>query len=201
MASECLVCARGFHEECLHGCVEHNKESATPVAETLSEKFEEFIDDVLDDDGDATETRKRGTTAEGLKDPKSTGRKRAARLYPLDRQSDCEWKGYKNCGGGLRPIIGCIDGKQQHRHHGPVKNTTRNHEGNVHRICTACHNHWHELNDLVYDELNYGLLPHDPVAATPEEIAKNISDWLTGEIGKRYELASTHNLDKFKSEE
>jgi hypothetical protein len=55
-------------------------------------------------------------------------------------------------GGGMFPIPGCLEasgtpGKQEHRHHGPILLTTANVEGNVHRICTACHNRWHSLND------------------------------------------------------
>lgn len=84
-----------------------------------------------------------------LKDQQSTGRKRAAEMYPLYRDLDCEWKGRKNCGGG-KPIVGCMDGKQQARHHGPDKNTLNNDEGNVHRICHSCHNNWHALNDPGY---------------------------------------------------
>src|SRR5690606_16115124 len=91
------------------------------------------------------------------------------------------------------PIVGCLDGLQVARHHGPVKNTTRNHLGNVHRICTACHNHWHELNDLVYDEREYGMLPHDPEEATREEIIMNQVEWVTGEMAKKHTLASSVN--------
>lgn len=84
-----------------------------------------------------------------LKDQQSTGRKRAAEMYPLYRELDCEWQGRKNCGGG-KPIVGCMDGKQQARHHGPDKNTLNNDVGNVHRICHSCHNNWHALNDPGY---------------------------------------------------
>lgn len=174
----CSACGRGFHKECLKGCKKcHPKEEAVI---TISGKTS---------DG----PRLHGSTAKDLKDPKSTGRKRAAKLYPLDPSAPCEWRGKKNCGGGKRPIIGCLDGMQKHRHHGPVKDTTRNHEGNVHRICTSCHNHWHELNDLVYDPQQFALLPHDPEVATAEEIVRNVLEWTTGEMGKKYELASSRN--------
>lgn len=73
-----------------------------------------------------------------MKDVKSTGRKRAALLYPLDKNHPCEWRGKKNCGGGLKPIVGCLDGFQRHRHHGPVKNPVHNEQGNVHRVCATC---------------------------------------------------------------
>lgn len=88
-----------------------------------------------------------------LLDPQSTGRKRAAQLFPLDREADCEWAQLEKAGGGKQPIIGCakrhpfVAGKQRSRHHGPDKNTLNNEPGNVHRICHECHNLWHALND------------------------------------------------------
>jgi len=133
-----------------------------------------------------------------LKDEKSTGRKRAAQLYPIDSNLDCEWRGKKNCGGGRRPIVGCLNGKQQDRHHGPVKRPTRNEEGNVHRICKACHVHWHEMNDLIYTESDYNNLPHDPVEATDVEIMAELVKWKSGEMGRLYELASSQNAKKFR---
>lgn len=179
----CYSCGRGFHVECLNGCdVCHPSNSVSEVSTPVLEVTEGTVQ---------IKARKHGATAEGLKDPKSTGRKRAAELYPINESEPCEWRGKKNCGGGKRPLIGCVNGLQKHRHHGPVKDTTRNHEGNVHRICTACHNHWHELNDLIYEERAYGLLPHDPIEATVEELVTNAIAWQSGEMKKRYELASS----------
>lgn len=174
----CVACGRGFHKECLIGCKKCHAKVQEPIV--VSGK---------------TEVKKRlhGSTAKDLKDPKSTGRKRAAILFPLDDTASCEWQGKKNCGGGKRPIIGCLDGMQKHRHHGPVKDTTRNHEGNVHRICTSCHNHWHELNDLQYDANTFSLLPHDPQEATVDELLKDRGSWVSGEMGRRFELASSRN--------
>jgi len=54
-------------------------------------------------------------------------------------------------------------------------------------------NHWHELNDLIYDAREYGLLPHDPEPATIEELAKDEMDWLNGIVGRKYTLASSKN--------
>lgn len=174
----CVACGRGFHAECAKGkCKKcHPKEEATVV---ISGKTDDYV--------------KRGKTAKDLTDPLSTGRKRAKELYPLDKSQPCEWQGKKNCGGGKIPIIGCVDGKQVARHHGPVKDTTRNQSGNVHRICTRCHNHWHELNDLVYDQREYGLLPHDPEEASVEELVNDEMAWRTGVIGKKFVLASSKN--------
>ena len=175
----CVACGRGFHSECSNkkGCKKcHKKEEKAEQPLSLVEAY-----------------KKRGKTAKDLKDAHSTGRKRAAQLYPLDRDAPCEWQGKRNCGGGMYPIIGCLDGKQRDRHHGPVKDTTRNQQGNVHRICTPCHNHWHELNDVDYDAQRNGLLPHDPETATVEEIVNNAIAWKSGEIKKKYTLASAVN--------
>jgi len=95
-------------------------------------------------------------TDASLKDQQSTGRKRAAKLYPLNPDAYCEWSGKTNQGGGSHPINGCgirpnsSIGLQQCRHHGPDKNTLNNEVGNVHRICTPCHNEWHAKNDKDY---------------------------------------------------
>ena len=96
-----------------------------------------------------------------LKDQQSTGRKRAAKLYPLDRAATCEWANDNNAGGG-NTIPGCgirirdnkkvPVGLQQARHHGPDYNTLNNDPGNVHRICHSCHNYWHSMNDKDKDE-------------------------------------------------
>lgn len=179
--TNCVPCGRGFHKECRKGCKKCHPEVELEVEE--GETSPSVAKEI--------KARKKGATRDGLKDPQSTGRKRAARLYPLDKEAECEWRSQKNCGGGRVPIVGCLGGLQEARHHGPVKNTTRNHNGNVHRICTRCHNHWHELNDLVYDEKDYAILPHDPMPATDEEIAHEELLWFTGEKGKKFELASS----------
>lgn len=189
--SGCLACGRGFHHECVKCRKDkcHKEvDSDTSLREIEINDEHEFI---------APQSRK--SAKENLKDPKSTGRKRAAQLYPIIPDDPCEWRSLRNCGGGRRPIIGCLDGNQKHRHHGPVKDTTRNEQGNVHRICTACHVHWHELNDLVYVEKDFNLLPHQPVPATDLDIIQNILDWKSGAIGKRFELASSKNQEKFKN--
>lgn len=98
-------------------------------------------------------------------DPKSTGRKRAATLYPLNRGSFCEWRDLANCGGGKHPIIGCASGYQENLHHGPDKDTLNNTRDeddvtkrNVHKICSNCHNRWHAANDKDYDP----TIVHEP---------------------------------------
>lgn len=97
-------------------------------------------------------------------------------MYPLDSDADCEWKLMKNCGGGKSPIVGCLDGKQQARHHGPDKNTLNNDMGNVHRICHNCHNRWHARNDEGYV---WGAVynSHSPSVAEPEEVMVAEVQW------------------------
>ncbi|MGS2592214.1 hypothetical protein [Streptomyces hebeiensis] len=101
-------------------------------------------------------------------------------MYPLDRDADCEWKLQKNCGGGNSPIVGCVKGKQEARHHGPDKNTLNNDHGNVHRICHTCHNRWHARND---EDYVWGSIynNHSPTVATLEEVALDELNW----IGKK----------------
>lgn len=132
-----------------------------------------------------------------ITDITSTGRKRAAMLYPIFENMKCEWAGLKFAGGGVEPIIGCAGniiqpnkGPQKgDRHHGPDKNVINNDPRNVHRICSPCHNRWHAKNNRYYgprpapdqpyvplDE--YEWQPHDPATeATPEEIEENEKYW------------------------
>lgn len=173
----CSNCGDGLHWECTRitdgaCCCKDNP--PPPVAEE---------EDDLDDDEPRyiSRTYKREGT---LKDQQSTGRKRAARLYPLDPEKPCEWRGLKYAGGGGQPIIGCLDGTQQARHHGPDKNTLNNDPGNVHRICHKCHNRWHTENDSSYTPDSIGH-KHDPdTRATPEEIVANIAYWATRRVVK-----------------
>lgn len=123
----CLSCRQDFHSECGDPCC---CVQATPIPLGIDLPPVESPSD--------------------FKDPHSTGRKRAFKLYPLDYDAPCEWRGIKYAGGGNHPIVGCANGKQQSRHHGPDKNTLNNTKGNVHRICHDCHNNWHAVNDPGY---------------------------------------------------
>jgi len=155
----CIACGSGLHFECASledPCCCNN---TSPV------------DAILDEEDDREHSR-RWARDSSLKDQQSTGRKRAAKLYPLDKESPCEWQGLRFAGGGYVPIVGCITGRQQARHHGPDKNTLNNEGGNVHRICHVCHNRWHAANDSEYQsrvhESGFGQ-NHDPITkATPK---------------------------------
>lgn len=86
------------------------------------------------------------------KDPVSTGRKRAAVMYPLSAGQVCDWAWRKNCGGGIEPITGCTGRPATHIHHGPDKSTFNNDANNISLVCNFCHNRWHVANDKYYIE-------------------------------------------------
>lgn len=153
----CIHCGRGFHDECIYEeCIDCHDDTA---------KISKSIIGSL---GQGAPVK----NPDDVTDRHSTGRKRAAQIYPIFGDMPCEWRGKKNCGGG-HGIVGCIDGLQAHRHHGPVKDTLRNEPGNVHRICVRCHNGWHALNDPIYNEEEYQNLPHQPEPATEFELLAN----------------------------
>lgn len=165
----CFSCGAGLHFECSgtrgtgKACCCEGK--SAPVAEENEEEDRRSI-----------RGYKRDTT---LKDQQSTGRKRAAVLYPIDKNTPgpCEWQGLRFAGGGRYPIIGCTNGTQQARHHGPDKNTLNNEEGNVHRICAFCHNRWHTLNDPDYQPGDPGQSHNASDKATLEELLENALYW------------------------
>lgn len=172
----CYSCGRGFHEE----CVIENCEVCHPIIE----------------DSPPVSSFGRGAPVKenNFKDPLSTGRKRAAMLYPLDKEKDCEWRLKTNCGGGIRSITGCSNGKQKARHHGPIKlspTAVNNEPGNVHRICHSCHVRWHELNDLVYSEEEFKLTKHEPKTCEIAESMAYDELWKKGIMKTQYQLASS----------
>ena len=169
----CHYCGRGLHRECLTRCKTCHPSPKNPknIVSALKPSSTGLVGRPLKE-------------LDAMKDVKSTGRKRAALLYPLDKNHPCEWRGKKNCGGGLKPIVGCLDGFQRHRHHGPIKNPVHNEQGNVHRICATCHNRWHALNDPIYNEQEYMKLPHSPEDATEDEIRAADAWWKLPEARK-----------------
>lgn len=187
----CVACRLGRIWECRHAgnCSDsangsaisgvHSSSNLDDGAEVYSANGEGGIGEHDSGDSERGPVREVNTykTDATLKDQQSTGRKRAAVMYPLDPEADCEWKMQKNCGGGNNPIVGCADGKQQARHHGPDKNTLNNDAGNVHRICHQCHNRWHARNDEGYV---WGSVyrPHSPEPCTQEELIESELSWL-----------------------
>lgn len=166
----CFGCRIGFHNECNQfwiseddacGCGGDVKFSASGdvkasgVDETVSSKE---VDSGYIDDG--YESNK---SLADYKDPISTGRKRAAEMYPITTGMICEWAGLAKAGGGVVPIVGCVGRPASDRHHGPDKNTMNNAPTNLHRICDHCHNTWHALNDP-----HYGPRPEHTKPFIPE---------------------------------
>lgn len=145
--STCLACARDFHDEC-------DQEPCCCNTQQEQKGFQEV-------------EGPRGIRPVTI----SAGRKEAAKLYPIDKSLPCEWRGLANCGGGLVPIVGCREGFQIARHHGPNKNTTENSRHNIHLICKSCHERWHSANNSIYSEEVYAQLPHKPRVATEAELA------------------------------
>lgn len=159
-SNPCLQCRLGFHDDCeiiwatagvAEDCVcggevkfdaNGNVKASGNDETTLQEKE---IDNGYIDDG--YESSK---SLADYKDPVSTGRKRAAEMYPIQPGMACEWAGLARAGGGVVPIVGCVGRPASDRHHGPDKNTMNNAAGNLHRICDFCHNTWHAANDPHY---------------------------------------------------
>lgn len=145
----CIACGRGFCEECLQG-----QDDKCCCTGTLNSETKEPRGNYKDDDAITI----------------SAGRKRAAVEYKIYPEKDCEWRFKANCGGGKHPIIGCLNGKQEHRHHGPIKNTARNEPSNINFICNNCHERWHKKNNFDYDEKVNENLPHNPRPMTTDEM-------------------------------
>lgn len=183
----CIMCSTGMPASCLTGSCESSLVSPPEESDpslTLSESASDGNDE---DEGRWISSRGASNRGNGvrsnkrdgaLKDQQSTGRKRAARLYPLNESANCEWSNRSNCGGGLVPILGCLNGKQQARHHGPDKSVSNNEEGNVHRICHYCHNRWHAANNADYDWNSTEVKAHTPIPMTDEQRQSALMDEL-----------------------
>lgn len=182
----CISCAAGFHSEC-----EQPEEHASLGVWACCCP----VDEVNIERGGPTKENHEVTDVE------STGRKRAAVAYPIEPGvTICEWAKLKFAGGGVSPIIGCNGNHATDRHHGPDKSTLNNSGGNVHRICSPCHNRWHTRNDEHYGDrppngnpflpLTGSCKEHDrETAATVEEIFDNEMYWRTKKVVKANESA------------
>lgn len=193
IASVCWSCVVGLHEECFEpelvadDSIEGDWTTCC-CANNADADAKDFVNGVgrpMLDPKDIT-------------DITSTGRKRAAMLYPIMEDMTCEWSGLRFAGGGVKPIIGC-DGntltadkgssRTGHRHHGPDKNVINNAPDNVHRVCSTCHNRWHALNNEFYGSrppAEQPFLPnvewkkHDrETLASDDELEENEKWWAT----------------------
>jgi hypothetical protein len=181
----CYLCRAGHHNECQDAWVD----SFTADCCCGGHLVFNATGDLKEGNGPSSGSTDAGYIEDGYagtkdigsyKDPVSTGRKRAAELFPIESGMVCEWANLKAAGGGVVPIIGCIGRAATDRHHGPDKNTMNNAVGNVHRICSFCHNTWHGANDPHYGERPEQTLPfvpegayeaHDPITkATTQEL-------------------------------
>lgn len=178
----CAPCRASLHKSCLGCNCQHGIATSDVTPQALPVGTEPKPEQVEDDTNERLAKPKRQQRSQkrdaSLKDQQSTGRKRAARMYPLNPDAPCEWQSLANAGGGNSPIIGCVSGLQQARHHGPDKSTSNNEEGNVHRICHRCHNRWHSANNKDYDWNSTLVNPHSPRPQTDEERQQAILDEL-----------------------
>ena len=127
---------------------------------------------------------------EEMKDPTSTGRKRAAEAAPITVGMVCEWKQLKEAGGGPEPIKGCPGNPATDRHHGPDKSVLNNEVGiNLHRICSTCHNRWHTANDKYYGK-------------SKDDRPANGAEWLPNPVFLDDLVSKPHNsVDKMTQQE
>ena len=141
MSNTCVNCANGEHEFFCLWFEEGDCKTNAPE----SSDFGSLLD---------IETVPAESSSEEkvLRDPVSAGRKRAAVMYAISPGQVCEWAWFKNCGGGIEPIIGCTGRPASNIHHGPDKSTLNNVSDNISVICTFCHNRWHVANDKYYIE-------------------------------------------------
>jgi hypothetical protein len=175
----CPPCRASLHKSCMgcdckHGITTDATQDAITPHVPVEQVEEEEVNERL-----APSKRQRSLKRDAtLKDQQSTGRKRAARMYPLSPDAPCEWRGQGEVGGGNHPIVGCVSGVQEARHHGPDKSTSNNEEGNVHRICHRCHNRWHAANNEDYDWNSTLVNSHSPRPQTDDERQQAILDEL-----------------------
>jgi hypothetical protein len=185
--ARCLECAGDFHNLCERGgcsnCHEIQEGPNGADVETLSDEdlsaggFRRLSPDERKTGADRRRTSERTKNDRQLKDPHSTGRKRAVTLHGhADPTQPCEWQGKANCGGGRFPILGCVAGVQENLHHGPDKNTLNNERTNIHKICSQCHNRWHTLNDVDY-EWDGVHEPHSPREPERADVLEDNKRW------------------------
>jgi hypothetical protein len=217
---ECLPCAMQNHESCwlpndrgLCCCPTSMWDGEEPQMTLASLTGTPYVPTGSEQ---VKETQGRGgqvKDADAVTDRESTGRKRAAKMFPIVQGMPCEWAGLKLAGGGVIPIMGCIrEAKSVAKdiHHGPNKSTLANFVGNVHRICPTCHNRWHSLNDKYYDSIRplgldyypqakYVSYEHLPfVYPTDIERAQNEIAWLQGKASEFLTDLKSTETDKLK---
>ena len=156
----CVACRASFHNECWQTfdpdfteiCCCGGDVKFTPTGDVKAPNAPESTGNADVDNGYIDDGYQASKDLADYKDPVSTGRKRAAEMYPISVGMICEWAGLAKAGGGVVPIVGCVGRPASDRHHGPDKNTMNNAPSNLHRVCDHCHNTWHAKNDPHYGE-------------------------------------------------
>lgn len=151
-----------------------SSEPSEPASEDSGRNYAENPLNLSDEsDYDSSTRTRRYKNDAAVTDQQSTGRKRAAKMYPLKDANGnplpCDFANKPQClpkfmevqidGCGVRP--GTLPSKAQARHHHDY-NTLNNERSNVGLLCTSCHNLLHARNDpykdVIYERL-YGFKP------------------------------------------
>lgn len=194
MIQICRDCLLGQHDKCAntyldyHYCTCEHTSTLVDVQAPLSAIGAALIDpaDALSgtSDDELGNRFKRRLKDEGsLKDIQSTGRKRAAVLYPLKdengRPIPCDFAGRRNVlpnfmqvqidGCGTRQ--GTVAGIAQARHHHNYT-VTDNERSNVGLLCHSCHNLLHSKNDPFKDQIYERIYGFKPELADLSHAAK-----------------------------
>lgn len=175
----CISCWRGMHGACNalffdDPCeCDHAPMDAFGAVGPFKSQIGEALN--LDpEEPDSTKTTRRLKDDQAVTDPQSTGRKRAAKLYPLRTEDGnpipCDLAGrtaptlptyYKVQIDGCGIRQGSIKANAQSRHHWSY-NTLDNERSNIGLLCHSCHNLIHSRNDEfkadIYETL-YGFKP------------------------------------------
>lgn len=175
--SECGPCLRSDHDNCVNDYVDPppcrctHTSVPTPTAQPLG-TIGAALNLESDEPESVTRTR-RLKSDDAVTDQQSTGRKRAAALYPLKDENGgripCDYADKTQClpsfmevqidGCGKRP--GTFPKHAQARHHHDY-NTLNNERSNVALLCHDCHNLLHAKNDpykdVIYERV-YGFRP------------------------------------------
>jgi len=137
-------------------------------------------------------------------DPQSTGRKRAAVLYPLKDENgnplpcDLAGKAAPTLPGFYRvQIDGCgirkgtLEAKAQSRHHWSY-NTLDNERSNIGLLCHSCHNLIHARNDPYKAEIYETLYGFKPSVDDLKWANKSLK---SGVVGGRHKQSKEDTLD------
>ena len=170
----CWPCRRGQHAGCTANVIDFDCvcDHVTRQAPVEQGEIANALNLEPQEPDSSTRTR-RYKNDDAVTDQQSTGRKRAAKLYPLKDEHGnklpCDLAGksaglptYMEVqidGCGIRP--GTMPNPAQSRHHNDY-NTLNNERSNVALLCHACHNLLHSRNDpfkdVIYERI-YGFKP------------------------------------------